>query len=84
MPELDLPVLTIAELNRAYEDLTFRLADYSGVYGDALHNRLQAVMDELHARAITCFNEENDLYGTVGGVPGVQYGTRRRRLRLPS
>lgn len=47
----DLPVLTVAELNRAYEDLALRLADYDGVHGDRLSARLVAIVDELHTRA---------------------------------
>jgi hypothetical protein len=48
----DLPVLTVAELNRAYDDLIALLADYNGVHGDRLHVRLAAMVDELHGRAI--------------------------------
>jgi hypothetical protein len=48
----DLPVITVAELNRAYEDLVAKLADYNGVYGDCLHARLAAMVDEIHGRAL--------------------------------
>lgn len=54
----DLPVITVAELNRAYEDLVSRLADYSGVHGDMLHARLQAIVDELHTRAWRMYVDE--------------------------
>ncbi|WP_020658378.1 hypothetical protein [Amycolatopsis benzoatilytica] len=47
----DLPALTVAALNRAYEDLALRLADYDGVHGDRLSARLVAIVDELHTRA---------------------------------
>ncbi|ALG07639.1 hypothetical protein [Kibdelosporangium phytohabitans] len=48
----DLPVLTIQELNRTYTDLVERLADYSGIHEERLRERLVAVMDELHGRAL--------------------------------
>src|SRR4051812_34211120 len=47
----DLPVITVAELNRAYEDLRDCLADYNGVHGDRMAARLQAIVDQLHTRA---------------------------------
>ena len=48
----DLPALTVPELNRAYEDLVGVLADYNGIHGDRLHARLQAIRDQLRARAL--------------------------------
>ena len=49
---LDLPGMTVQELNKVRFELVRRLSDYDGVNGDRLHARLGAAVDELHARAL--------------------------------
>ncbi|MEA5366081.1 hypothetical protein VA596_41595 [Amycolatopsis sp., V23-08] len=72
MSNNDLPALTIAELNRAFEDLTGALADYTGIHGDRLHTRLQAIVDQLHARA--------ELEGTARSMSDDELATHARLL----